>query len=363
MTAATDRCPGVLRLHEAADGRLARVRLPGGRIGPGGLAAVAEAAALGSGVIELTARASVQVRGMSAGAGERCAARLTDAGLLPSPDHDRVRNILASPVAGRHPDARAEIDDVVADLDRRICADDTLTRLSGRFLFAVDDGSGLHGDRPADVALVAVDDDGFRLEVGGAPGAARLSRAEAPLAAVAAARAALADTCRGAGPGPGRTRPPGRTPALGPLRQRDGRVAVTAMPRLARLDPPTVRALAALTRAHGTDVRISPQRTLTLVDIAPGNAEPVVRALETLGLVTDPASGWYGLTACAGLGACARALRDVRTEAAARAGQRTASAPAEHWSACERRCGRPAGAHTAVTADRDGLRVEEVPAS
>jgi sulfite reductase beta subunit-like hemoprotein len=364
----TDRCPGVLRLHEAADGRLARVRVPGGRIGPDGLAALADAADLGSGVMELTGRAAVQIRGLPAGAGEACAGRLAAGGLVPAPDHDRVRNILASPVAGRHPDARAEIDDVVAELDRRICANASLTALSGRFLFSVDDGSGLLGGRPADVALVALDAGRFRLYAGSEPAtrwAGPVFRADAAAAAVATARATLAGTQ--AGPRvrarPAHAREPGRQQLpLGTLRQRDGRLAVTAMPRLARLDPPAVRALAALTHAHATDVRISPQRTLTVVDIAPDHGGAILGTLEGLGLITDPASGWYGLTACAGLGACARAQRDVRTEAAGRAHERTARSPAEHWSACERRCGRPPGAHTGVTARPDGLRVEEVPA-
>jgi sulfite reductase beta subunit-like hemoprotein len=306
---------------------------------------------LGNGTIELTARAAVQIRGLPAGAAEPCAALLAPAGLLPSPDHDRVRNIQASPVAGRHPAARAGIDDVVADLDRRICADPALTALSGRFLFAVDDGSGLHGDRPANVLLVAHDAARFRLHVGGEPTADALPWADAARAAVAAAAGA---------PGPGAAPTSVRSLALGPLRQRDGRVAVTAMPRLARLDPPTVQGLAALARAHHTDVRVSAQRALTLVDIAEDDAPEVVRSLAGLGLVTDPASGWYGLTACAGLGACALARRDVRAEAADRARLRTAQSPREHWSACERRCGRPAGAHAAFTAAADGrLQVEQ----
>jgi sulfite reductase beta subunit-like hemoprotein len=357
-TSAPDRCPGVLRLHAAADGWLARVRLPGGRIDADGLAAVADAGALGSGVIELTSRAGVQIRGLSARAAGPCAAVLAAGGLLPSPAHDRVRNILASPVAGRHPASRAGIDDVVAELDRRIREDDELTALSGRFLFAVDDGSRLLSDHGADVSLVALDTERFRLYVQGHPHGGVIPRVRSAAAAARAARTRLADPASTSGPA--RRRTPKRRLELGTLRQPDGRLALTAMPRLARLDVAAVRALARLVSALDTDLRLSPQRTLTLVDIDPRAAGDALRELRALGLVTDPASGWYGLTACAGLGACAKARLDVRGEAARRPPERTARSPAEHWAACERRCGRPPGAHTAFTAARDGIHIETV---
>lgn len=325
------RCPGVLRLHEAADGRLARVRLPGGRIDAQGLSAIAAVAQRGNGLIELTSRASLQVRGLAPGSETECAQVLQDAGLLPSPAHDRVRNILASPVAGRHPRSLTATDALVEELDRGLCADPRLAELPERFLFAVDDGSGLTELGRADVGLEAIAPDRFRLWIRGAP-ASRGART--------------------------RDRGEGETLRPGPLLQRDGRVAVTAMPRLARLGIDAVCGLAGLAARHDTDVRLSPWRTLTLVDVPAAEAEATLVALAALGLETRAESGWRGLTACAGLGACARARVDVRAAAAARAAVRGPDDPPEHWAACERGCGRPSGVGVTITATADGL-VEE----
>ena len=311
-----DRCPGVLRLHEAADGRLARVRVPGGRIAPDALEAIADVAERGNGIIEITSRAGIQIRGLAAGDGGACADRLAAAGLLPSPDHERARNILASPVAGRHPGSTEDVDGVVRELDAALCADPDLATLSGRFLFAVLDGSRTLDARRADVIVRSSDD---------------IPRALAAARAACAGQAS-ADACR---TGPSELR-------SGVLTQRDGRSAITATVPLARLSPGATRSLAALAREHATDVRIAPERTVTFVDVDSSRAPEVLAALSELGLITEP-SGWTGLTACAGLGACTKAEADVRALAAARAAVRHANDPPEHWAACARGCGRPPG--------------------
>ena len=409
-----DLCPGVLRLHEAADGWLARVRLPGGRIPARGLAAVAEVAGFGNGLVELTSRASLQVRGLPADFGSRAAELLGAGGLLPSVSHERVRNILASPLAGRHARSLCATDAVVDALDRGLCDDPRLAALPGRFLFAVDDGSGLADPRRADVALVAEapaqaaaesrdprradvarvaeapecaepsaggGSTSFRLWLGGSPTTLRSAPPDAPRLALDAARAFL-DLCRGADGGAWRIADiedgPGRVarelaadaerssmssseryPLTIRHTQRDGAIAITVLAALGRMDRDVVAALASLV----AEVRLSTARTLTVVDVPADDAARLAEQLEALGFVASSASGWHGLSACAGLGACASARVDVRAAAAARALVRGADAPTEHWSACERGCGRPADVAVSVAATADGLRVEAAPGS
>ncbi|MET9337226.1 precorrin-3B synthase [Nonomuraea sp. NPDC003804] len=182
-----DACPGALQVHTAADGALARVRIPGGFLTAAQLGEVAACAAeLGSGVIELTSRANLQVRGLRvtpappdglrAGPGSGAAAasvpvfaaRMAAAGLLPSATHERVRNILASPLAGRAPSSLVDVRPLVADLDRRLCAAPELAALSGRFLFALDDGTGDVLSCGADVTFLATSPTGGVLLLGGA---------------------------------------------------------------------------------------------------------------------------------------------------------------------------------------------------
>ena len=61
-----DACPGALQVHQAADGALVRIRLPGGMITAAQLAALARVARrFGSPALELTSRGNVQIRAIT----------------------------------------------------------------------------------------------------------------------------------------------------------------------------------------------------------------------------------------------------------------------------------------------------------
>jgi precorrin-3B synthase len=138
----------------------------------------------------------------------------------------------------------------------------------------------------------------------------------------------------------------------GTMLQRDGRCAVTALAPLGRLDAMQLTGLLQLVeRTNG--LRVSPWRTVTIPDLHPGDVHETIATLARLGLVLDPDSGWFGLTACAGLGACSKARIDVRAAAARRASQRDSRSGLEHWSACPRRCGKPTAASTDIAAEDD----------
>ena len=382
---AADRCPGVLALHPAEDGSLARIRVPGGRLVAEQLRGVAAAAALGNGLVELTSRGNVQVRGLPASAGGGVATLLASAGLLPSFAHDRVRNVVASPLAGRLGASLLFTDGVVEALDQGLCADPGLTELPGRFLFAVDDGSRLALGQAADVALAAVSGEAFALELAGRRTTARVAVDDAAALALHAARAFLEvrdDEWRIAQlpDGPRQIADhlglhlKGDSPSLGSATIGPGVIAqsnshsaganlngdspslgsaVTAMAPLGRLDRETVVALAELV----PELRLSPWRTLTVCDVPAARVRSLAAQMEDLGLVTAADSGWTRLSACPGLGACAKARIDVRAAAGRRARERDAGAPVEHWSACERRCGEPRDVQVSVTATEHGVAV------
>jgi precorrin-3B synthase len=359
-----DACPGILDLHEARDGLVARIRLPGGYVSAARLRSLAALASrFGDGRVDLTARGNVQLRGIQAQAASDLAQRAAGAGLLPSPAHDRARNIVASPLAGMA--GRPDLRGLVRSLDRAIRADPGLAALPGRFLFSLDDGTGR--------AALGACDVGLRWQPGGVElvVAGRRTGVLGPTApqirlAVAAART-FVDQRTAAGPGPARVaRLPDRGAALaaavgGVLGERvadtTGRLALGPVPGTGPPDPAVVIA-APLGRLTAAQVRLiaglvrpdSCARLSAAGRIVLPLAEPEPAALTRLagaGLVVRDDEALAAVTACAGMG-CASSLADVRALAT-----RVPGLAAVHWAGCDRGCGRPADA-TAVVARAGG---------
>lgn len=387
-----DSCPGVLRLHQAADGPLARVRVPGGQLGAAGLQALAEAAVeLGDGALELTSRGNVQLRRITdAGA---LTERLGAAGLLPSATHERVRNIVASPLSGLAGGV-ADVRALVPALDAGLRAAPELAGLPGRVLFTLDDGRGDVSGFGADIGLHAVEPGVFAVLLAGADSGIRVAAGDAVGLVLAAARAfaeirgegwRLAEVADGparvrellgfAGTAPGPVVPdPADHPPIGWLPQDDGLVALGAGVRLGVLPARTALFVAAVEQP----VLVTPWRGLVIPGLDEWTAEQVVRVLAPMGLIFDADSPWVRVSTCAGAPGCAKSHTDVRADAAAAiesgraqrddrtdpggaaepvpAGEVTASGR-QHWSGCERRCGHPHGPAADIVAGPDGYRV------
>jgi precorrin-3B synthase len=392
-----DACPGALRLHAAADGPLARVRIPGGMLTGAQVAALADVAReYGDGWLELTSRANVQLRAVSRGTPASLAAKLWSAGLLPSEAHETVRNIAAPPLADD------QVRSLVRALDEGLCADPGLAALPGRFLFAI---GRVAVDADVAVAPAAVDrgtrasqpsaptpdfpkNPLFALFMGNVDSGLRVRADQVVPTMLAAARTFLTERADERSPeppawrlrelpdGPARVarrvadslglRPtvPGldgptsnpepalssdRTP-IGIVEQGDGHFAVGALVPLGRLGGPAVDLLA------GADqLVVTTGRGIVVRDLSASAARQWKRDLAAVGLEVEPESRWTGVTACAGRPGCAKALADVRADAEATT--RHADGLPVHWIGCARGCGSPSGAHVRVEATADGYLV------
>ena len=359
---------------------MARVRVPGGQLTAAAFRTIATGAAeLGDGTIELTSRANLQVRGLADGV--ELGTRLASAGLLPSATHERVRNVLASPLTGRDGAGFADVRPLVEALDEALCARPRLAGLSGRFLFAVDDGRGDVAWLGADIAAVLTSENTAAVLLGGEDAGLRSTVDGAPALMLACAEtfltlrehewrvAELADGPRRlaahlAGP-PGAPRRggaeddgqaavdrrEGTRQGVGLVDQGAGLVSLVAGAPLGWLDR---RQAAALT-ATGAPLVITPWRRLVVADLPADRVEEVGDRLRGTGLLLDPGDPLARVTACTGRPGCAKALADVRADAAPVPGT---TLPV-HWSGCARRCGRPRGAVVDVVATGHGYSVTE----
>lgn len=370
-----DACPGALTLHQAADGALLRVRLPGGVLSSTQLAVLAQAAAeFGSGSLKLTSRGSLQLRGLDGAPATTAAVAglIADAGLLPSATHERVRNIVASPLSGRA-GGLADVRPWVAELDAAIQADPALTGLTGRFWFSIDDGRGDVSGLRADVGVHVLESgDDVAVLLAGTDTGIRVSATEAVSTMITVAsrfaeirekrwrvaelddHTVLLEEFSATAPAGARFETTTRGP-VGWIPQNDGRVALGAAVPLGILPARTAEFLAAIE----APLMITPWRTVLVCDLSEDIADVSLRVLAPIGLVFDENSPWLDVSACTGSPGCDRSATDVRADAEAfvRAAATEGGTGGVHhrFVGCERACGSPLRGEVLI-ATADGYR-------
>ncbi|WP_237142982.1 MULTISPECIES: precorrin-3B synthase [unclassified Pseudomonas] len=375
-------CPGLLRIVQASDGGICRIKLNGGSISSAQAMAVAEAAErYAGGVIEATNRANLQIRGI--GSEHRpLIDSLLAAGLGPkTAAGDDVRNLMLSPGAGidRHMlfDTRPLAEQILATLQSH----ERFHQLSAKFAVQLDGGEALAMlEHPHDLWLSAVErngeqwlafglagcptdtpagavlrNDGHTLVVAvlelfldlARPDQTRMRQvlAERSLASVVQALAERVPLT----PISDWQRPesrPGLHIGTYPQRQED-LVYVGAVPPLGRLDASMLKGAASLAEAFGDgSLRVTPWQSLLLPNIRPQDAPALSEGMQALGFLVSADQALAHLVACTGSAGCGKGLADTKGDALQLSTQLQSRGDRVHvhLSGCPRSC---AAAHIA----------------
>ncbi|AZF40783.1 Precorrin-3B synthase [Pseudomonas sp. R1-43-08] len=364
-------CPGLLRIVQALDGGICRIKLAGGSITAAQANAVADAAqAYAGGVIEATNRANLQIRGIGAEQ-EALIAMLLAAGLGPSnAGGDDVRNLMLSPSAGIDSqmllDTRPLAGQILATLENH----PRFHELSAKFAVQLDGFEALAMlEHHHDLWLSAFEQAGETLlafGLAGCPGlnaplaAVRLDQGHALVVAVLEAFLDLATPEQTRMrhlvvdnllsrlrlpllPADGFNRPASGAsdhPGSYPQRQQ-GRFYVSAAAPLGRLDSAMLKGAAQLACEYGdATLRFTPWQGVLLPNLTqPG---VVTEQLAQLGFLCAADQPLARMIACTGSSGCGKGLSDTKADAV----QLAALQPGHdvHLSGCPRSC---AAAHTA----------------
>ncbi|MGB3148081.1 MAG: precorrin-3B synthase [Paracoccaceae bacterium] len=344
-------CPGALRPMMSGDGLVVRVRPAAGRVTAEQAQGIADLAErFGNSLIDLSARANLQLRGVAEAAYPALIDGLFALGLIdPSAEVEARRNIIVSPLW-------TEGDGTVAlakALATALAADDA-PALPGKFGFAVDCGPAPRlRDISADIRLERLADGGLVLLADGAAEGMRVTPAQAAEEALALARWFLASggaresrgRMRGhigaghlppvrfrgtAAPAQGAARPePGPSPQGWLVGFEFGQIAAKTVSKLAEIG----------------SFRVTPWRMLLI--------ENAANAPDLPGVITQPLDPRLRVTACTGAPGCLQGLGQTRDLA-------RALAPAIplgshlHVSGCAKGCAHPGPAALTLVARAGG---------
>ncbi|OCX65986.1 precorrin-3B synthase [Thioclava sp. SK-1] len=342
-------CPGALRPMRSGDGLVVRIRPPLGRLTQDQAAAIALAAQrFGNGLIDLSTRANLQLRGVTKASYPALIRALQAVDLIDADVQSEARrNIIVTPLADNL--AYTICRDLMAALDDG-------PDLPSKFGFCIDTGAQRRlNEASADIRIerdgrgqVIIRADGLSL-------GAAVSAQEAGVMAVELARWFV--SCGGIGPD-GR----GRMSALIANGARpDGALAATVAP--ARAVPPLRPGACDIGTAIGTafgqlssdglaalaasaPLRITPWRILVL--------EGITKVPDSPEIIIDPDDPRLRISACTGAPGCLQAHAEIRSLARELASHLPKNRKL-HVSGCEKGCAHPRPTDKTLVARPDGF--------
>jgi precorrin-3B synthase len=345
-------CPGAWRPMQSGDGLIVRIRPHGGRLSPAQAAGIAELSGrFGNGLIDLTNRANLQLRGITDGGHVPLLQGLAELDLLDADaGAESRRNIVVAPFWNEHDETRS----IAMELELALSA--CHLELPGKFGFAVDCG------RERALANVSADIRIERCAMGNIIVRADSTAMGRPVARTEAVATALAlaewfVVSGGVKDGRGRMATHLGTGARLPMALAGSSRPAPALPRprpgLASggvligiaFGQLSAAALAVLAR-RSTGLRITPWRMI------------LVEGLQEMphfeGLVTVADDPRLSIDACTGAPVCPQAHADTRALATALAPHLGPGASL-HVSGCAKGCAQPGISAITLVATDDGF--------
>jgi len=367
-------CPGLSQPMATGDGLLVRLTPTGATMSCEAFAALCTAARnCGNGVIEITSRGSIQIRGLTEASVKSFAAAVAGIDLA----FGEGPPVLSDPLAGLAPEESVDASAIAADLRRAIAAASFAADIGPKVSVAIDGGGTLHLDAvAADVRMRAQARDAcLHVAVGGdaetatpigtvaaehaveaamrmlrviaAGGPAARARDIVATNGAAAFRRVIADILVDLPPPPLR---PAADP-LGTHALRDGRLAIGLGLAFGHAHATTLEEVTrAAVESGATGYRTAPGRALLVVGVTEDGAGHLANIAQRLGFIVRADDPRRQVVACAGAPICASAEIPTRALAPSLAKVAVAGAdtPMVHLSGCAKGCACPRSAPLTV---------------
>ena len=377
MTTALRRgaCPSLSAPMQTGDGLLVRINPTFGSLEPRQLAGIAAAAARhGNGILEITSRGSLQIRGLHSASVASLAEDVTALGI----EAGAGVSIGVGPLAGRDASETADPRPLAEDVRGMIAERSFSARLAPKMSVVVDGGGTLNlSGVLADVRIEA-EGCGWIVMAGGSRAEARVlgfcSREEAAGTAVRLLEIlaeggrhmrgrdlpteALDGVAQGLTPAAKPHRAPPPAP-VGTFALKDGAAARGFALSFGQIGASALTEFAEVIDPS-REIRLAPGKGLLVIGRSGGEDTDLVSAAGRLGLVIRPDDPRLRVVTCAGAPDCASAYLSTRDIAARLVALHPDALPLDgmvHISGCAKQCAKPAGPSLSLVGSAMGCEI------